>query len=192
MSTHKVLSYVCVLLFSILALPASAQSPRSDVVDNVLEYIPWAGVFALKACGVESRDGWARMTGNAAASWAIAAGTSFVLKHTVNEWRPDGSDRRSFPSGHSAIAFAGATTLRREYWDTAPWAPIAGYSLATAVAVDRVLRDRHHWYDAAAGAAIGIAATELTFFVSDRLFPRKNVALAFNGTGVNLVIRLNP
>ena len=75
-----------------------------------------------------------------------------------------------------------------------PWISVAGYGVATFTAVDRVLKDRHHWYDAVAGAGIGIAATELTWWVSDRLFKhwrkKEQVAIGFSGNSLDLAIRL--
>ena len=38
-----------------------------------------------------------------------------ALKYTVRRERPDGSNNKSFPSGHSASAFATATVLHRHY-----------------------------------------------------------------------------
>ena len=44
-----------------------------------------------------------------------------------------------------------------EYRKVSPWIGVAGYALATGVAVDRIRRNRHHWGDVVAGAAIGVA-----------------------------------
>lgn len=37
------------------------------------------------------------------------------IKYTAKVPRPDGSSRNSFPSGHTAVAFMGATILHKEY-----------------------------------------------------------------------------
>ena len=182
----------CLIILMLgLSLQAHAQQKHSDGIDNVLEYMPYASVFALKACGVESRDDWKQLAVTTAASWVAAAGTSYVLKHLVDEERPDGTDQRSFPSGHATIAFAGATALHKEFGKVSPWISVAGYGTATFVAVDRVIKDRHHWYDVAAGAGIGIVATEITWWLSDKLFPKHSdrVQIAFTGTTLDVAVR---
>ena len=178
------------LLALFLCLPARAQQRHSDGLDDVLQYVPYASVLVMKGCGVESRDATTKLLVTTAASWVVTAGVGYTLKHTVKEWRPDDSDRKSFPSGHAMIAFAGATCMHKEFGRVSPWISVAGYGLATFTAVDRVLRDRHHWYDAVAGAAMGFAATELTFFVSDRLFKDKPYTVAVTPTALALTVSL--
>ena len=108
----------------------------------------------------------------------------------VDEERPDGSDYKSFPSGHAAIAFAGAHSLHKEYGHLSPWVSVAGYSVATFVAVDRIAKDRHHWYDVAAGAAIGLATSELSYQLSKRLFRSDHVGMAFSGQQLDVIVNL--
>jgi membrane-associated phospholipid phosphatase len=115
--------------------------------------------------------------------------TAYSLKQLVAEKRPDGSDRRSFPSGHAMFAFAGATMLCHEFGQLSPWVPIGGFGVATLTAVDRLVRDRHYLHDICAGAAIGFLSTELTYYVCDRLFPRRNATLAFTGQSVDFALR---
>lgn len=184
---HKTLIALCLTV----TLNASAQQRHSDAADDVLQYVPYASVFVLKAAGVESSHQWTQLAATVAASWVASAGTAYVLKHSIQEWRPDSTDRRSFPSGHSTFAFAGATALRHEFGHLSPWITVGGYTVATLTAIDRVRRDRHHWYDVCAGAAIGIAATELTYYVSDLLFPpkQKNISLGITPAGLDLVVR---
>lgn len=89
---------------------------------------------------------------------AVTAGVTLGLKYLVKEQRPDFSNRHSFPSGHSAVTFASATYLGRRYgWK---WS-IPAYTLATYTAWGRVYGRKHHWWDVAAGAAIGAASTML-------------------------------
>ena len=177
------------LLLSLFTLVADAQQRHHDGVDDVLQYVPYASVLTMKACGVESRNEWPQLLVATAGSWVVSAGVAYTLKHTIHEQRPDGSDNRSFPSGHSTFAFAGATVLHKEFGHLSPWISVAGYGIATLTAVDRVCKDRHHWYDACAGAAIGFLSTELTYYVTDRLFPRHNASLAFTGNSIDFALR---
>lgn len=59
------------------------------------------------------------------------------------------------------MAFSVARSIDKEFRIDCIWILIAGYAAATAVGVERVVSDRHHWYDVVAGAGIGIGATEL-------------------------------
>ena len=149
-----------------------------------------ATVFALKACGVQPGEGvngktqWGELALTAVASYAVATAVTWSAKQLVSERRPDGSDRCSFPSGHATYAFAGATMLRHEYGHISPWVTVGGYGLATLVAADRVRLDRHYIHDVCAGAAVGIAATELTYLLKRKLLRSKKMNLSFTGEAV--------
>ena len=178
---------ICVICGSV-----HAQQKHSNGIDNVLEFVPYASVFILKAGGVESRDDWTTLAVTTAVSMAASAGMGWVLKHTIKETRPDGSDQHSFPSGHSIMAFAGATALHKEFGSVSPWISVAGYGVATFVAVDRVLKERHHWYDVVAGAGIGIGVTEATWWLSKKVFKNKQdqVMVGFSGSTLDVAVRL--
>jgi PAP2 superfamily len=74
------------------------------------------------------------------------------LKVTTNRERPDGGGY-SFPSGHTAAAFASASVLHGHFgWKVG----LPAYSLSGFIAWTR-LRDGQHWLsDLGAGATIGI------------------------------------
>lgn len=192
MLTFATMKTKALIMAALMAAPTASRAGGigGEAVDDALQLTPWAAVVALKAGGVESRHDWPVMAVSAAASMAVSAGVAYTLKQTVSERRPDGSDDHSFPSGHATIAFAGATVLHKEFGQVSPWISVAGYSVATLTAADRVLRDRHHWYDVAAGAAIGVLSTELCYFVSGKLFRDKGVAVAFNGRGIDVAINI--
>jgi len=179
-------------LWLLAATVAWAQDKpyHGDGPDDVLEHMPMAAVFVLKTAGVESQSDWKQLLVGAGLSYAITAGATYTLKHTIHERRPDGTDNRSMPSGHSAFAFSGATVLHKEYGHISPWISVAGYTVATATAIDRVCRNRHHWYDVLAGAGVGVLSTELAYYVNRKLFPSKKsqVDIALSPTGVNLVV----
>jgi len=159
------------LAFTIL-LPQrmTAQEERhGDGIDDVLQYTPYLAVFTLKACGVESASSWKRMSVNAGASFLLTAGVTFALKQSIHDRRPDGTDRKSFPSGHTAYAFAGATMLHKEYRRVSPWISVAGYSVAVITAADRIRRNRHEWDDVLVGAGIGILGTEAGYWLGDKI-----------------------
>ena len=149
--------------------PVAHQYKRyhGDGIDNVLEYVPTAAVFGLKLLGVPAESSWKRRLTVSVVSFGINAVVTYSLKHTIHEMRPDGTDNHSFPSGHTAVAFCGATTLMHEYRKVSPWIGVAGYAVATTVAVDRVRRNRHHWGDVVAGAAIGVASAEAGYWIGD-------------------------
>ncbi|MBE6267367.1 MAG: phosphatase PAP2 family protein [Prevotella ruminicola] len=131
---------------------------------------------------------WPRFAVNTVASMGVAFVGKTALKAVVNEERPDHSDNKSFPSGHAAIAFAAARSIDKEFRKESIWIPIAGYAAATALGVERVVSDRHHWYDVAAGAALGYGAAELTWWLSDKFLGRNsNLSVTTTGQTVDVV-----
>ncbi len=130
---------------------------------------------------------WPRFAVNTIASVGVAYVGKTALKAMVKEERPDHSDNKSFPSGHTAMAFAAARSIDKEFRKESIWIPIAGYAAATAVGIERVAHDRHHWYDVVAGAAVGYGAAELSWFLSDKLLGSgSKVALTTTGNTVDV------
>lgn len=142
---------------------------HGDGIDNVLQYTPMAASFLLKAAGVKCRSSWEQRLYKSGASFILCSGTTYLLKRSIHKMRPDGTDNRSFPSGHTAIAFSGATVLHKEFGKTSPWISVAGYAVATITAVDRVRRNRHHWEDVATGAAIGFLSAQASYWIVDKI-----------------------
>ena len=133
------------------------------------------GISALAAGGgIETWSTYGIMYTQA---FLLTSGTKNLLKAGVSRWRPytyddsyragtaenEGNDDyyNSFPSGHTAYAFLGAsflsTTFRREFPESRWKTPLtaAAYGLAGSVGVLRVLSGEHFFSDVAAGAAIG-------------------------------------
>ncbi|MCO4753415.1 MAG: phosphatase PAP2 family protein [Bacteriovoracaceae bacterium] len=80
--------------------------------------------------------------------------TTNSLKRIVGEERPSGGDTKSFPSGHTANAFAFAAVVGIEHGKK--WG-IPAYTLASIVAASRMNDNAHYLHDVVAGATLGIS-----------------------------------
>jgi len=124
----------------------------------------------LGGLAVKSR-GLTRVSWRALEATALAGASVELVKTAVGRRRPDISPEdaftfrgftlkdNSFPSGHTAIAFALATSLSRETRDR--WSDAGFYTLATLTAFSRVNDDRHWLSDTVFGAALGIVSARL-------------------------------
>ena len=145
-------------------------------IDDYSQFFGPVMTVGLKVAGVEGRSDWGRFLTSTALSYGIMAGFVNGIKYTAKEMRPDGSTANSWPSGHTATAFVGATILHKEYGLTrSPWYSVAGYGVATATGVMRVLNNRHWISDVLSGAGIGIMSGELAYAFSDLLFKGKGL-----------------
>ena len=145
-------------------------------IDDYSQFFGPAMATGLKIGGVEGRSTWGRYLASSAMSYGIMAAFVNSIKYTAKEMRPDGSTANSWPSGHTATAFVGATILHKEYGMTvSPWYSVAGYGVATATGVMRVLNNRHWVSDVLSGAGIGIMSTELGYALSDIIFKQKGL-----------------
>lgn len=109
---------------------------------------------------------------------AVAAGGSLVvnaalteaLKYSVHELRPDRTEHNSFPSRHTSWAFTASTVLANELYRYSPWWALGAHAVAGAVGFDRIVERRHYASDVVAGAALGIASTELVYFITRKIY----------------------
>jgi membrane-associated phospholipid phosphatase len=129
-------------------------------------------VGALAVAGLLAhRPRLTRTAARTAAGIAASATAVTILKFGVGRARPEQDPRlgggavrpfsgqTAMPSGHTAAAFAMATTLGDA---TDRLLPRLGlYALASGTAVGRVIGERHWVSDVVAGAAIGILAGKL-------------------------------
>ena len=156
-------------------------------VDDYVQFAPFALATGMKVMGVSGKSSTVRYLASSAMSFAIMAIIVNTIKYTANQMRPDNSTRNSFPSGHTATAFVAATILHKEYGLTvSPWYSFAGYGVATATGVMRMLNNRHWMSDVFCGAGIGIMSTELGYALSDLLFKKKGLVAPEKHGLVNL------
>jgi len=167
--------------------------------DDYLRFVPGVAFYALNLAGVKSKHSVADGTGLFVLSQAIMSGSTFFVKRAADRDRPDGTNNYSFPSGHTATAFASAEFLNQEYRDLSPWIGYAGYTVATATGVLRLYNNRHWVSDVVAGAGFGIASTKLAYLIYPHLkkivlgrqtlkyslvplYQQRAAGLAFSGT----------
>ncbi|MEO6405530.1 MAG: phosphatase PAP2 family protein [Ferruginibacter sp.] len=133
--------------------------------DNYLQYSSAVAVYALNAFGIKGKHNFRDRTFIYALSTGISTAVVSPLKHFTKEERPDGSDSRSFPSGHTTTAFANAEFMRQEYKNVSAWYGVAGYAAATATGILRLYNNKHWVGDVVAGAGVGILSTKLAYLI---------------------------
>jgi hypothetical protein len=122
------------------------------------------GMFLVQTAAGYAALAAGRATGNRKVAWlgadlvrAQLLSQTVVqgLKYATSRTRPDGSNDKSFPSGHTASATATASVLQRHFgWK----AGAPAYAFAAYVGASRIASDKHHLSDVLMGATLGIAA----------------------------------
>lgn len=163
--------------FALLTLPEESPANKIRVqafvsrnfpsfrthIDDILWAVPLAGMYALRAGGVSGKND---LLNTSLLFFKAQLFTEIIiqpLKYTTCVMRPDSTARNSFPSGHTARAFAAATCLHRELGNRNVWYSIGGYSIAATTGVLRILNNRHWLTDVLAGTAVGILSAQLAY-----------------------------
>lgn len=110
----------------------------------------------------------------------VKTGVTSTLKNNVYEVRPNKRGVDSFPSGHTANAFANAAFIHRRYGFKQAIVPEI---LATFVGYSRVQSRWHYTHDVLAGAAIG--------FMSAWVFSSKKQNIFIAADTGNLSVHFN-
>lgn len=151
-----------------------SQENRGDTTDSISDLTrPFGeGIYTIPAMGLFylyghlSDDKRAKRTALLGMESFIITGIfTQTIKFTTHRHRPDDSPRiwdgpgfsttnLSFPSGHSASAFAIASVIASEYKDK-PIVPILSYGIATLTSLSRVNDNKHWASDVFFGAGIG-------------------------------------
>jgi membrane-associated phospholipid phosphatase len=142
-------------------------------VDDYLIYAPIVGVYSLNALGIKGEHDLANQTALLIKSELFMAAMVFPIKELTAVARPDTGELNSFPSGHTAQAFAAATFLHKEYGKEHPWYSVAAFGTATSVGFFRMLNNRHWISDVLVGAGIGMLATNLAYLTHQNKWGKK-------------------
>ena len=146
----------CVFLFT----PQGADAGSKQTIAKIGDYMQIATpVYALGM--TVNEPGW-EGTKEFAYSFGAMEATVYSLKYTIKERRPNRTDNHSFPSGHTASAFSGATFVHKRYGIKKAIVP---YAMAGFTGFSRIVANKHYWWDTVAGAAI---STAISWMIVDR------------------------
>lgn len=171
-------------------------------IDDFTQYAPAVSVYALNNLGIKGKNNLRDRTIILGTSYLLMGSSVYALKNITKIERPDGSSNNSFPSGHTATAFAGAEFLWQEYKDVNIWYGITGYAVATGTGLFRIYNARHWLSDVVMGAGIGILTTKIAYwifpYVDNHIFKSNKkvhstmIAPFYNGNqmGIGMLINL--
>lgn len=130
-------------------------------LEDYIQYTPYLGYIGGAIAGCGEHGPWEKLmvAGTAIAFTAVVCGCVKVLAGVE---RPNGVNRQSFPSGHTATAFLGAELVRLEY---GPWWGLAAYTAAVYTGFMRIYHNWHWTTDVLAGAAFGILGAHVGYWL---------------------------
>lgn len=158
----KIILLLSLLLCFYLPSSGSDKEKYNTTLDNVAQFIPGISAPFLGLTGINSKHSFRERMAVTITAFAIDEIIVQGLKFTIHSTRPDGTDRKSFPSGHTSLAFAGAEIMREEYgW---LWGG-AGYLWAIGVGALRIHHHRHRFIDVAGGAFAGFISARIGYLL---------------------------
>ena len=126
----------------------------SDDIDAIEQVGDWTQIAVPVVAG--GMAGFKR-DWEGAKQFGLSIGSSIVtvtaLKEGVGRWRPNESNNKSWPSGHTMAAFSGASYIYTRYG--AKWG-IPAYLAAMYVGASRIKAEKHFADDVLSGASIAM------------------------------------
>lgn len=143
----RITSLSLALSLSVVNGKASSLEKAGDAIQIALPALALGSTFL-----VDDPDGRMQFYKSFASNLAV----THTLKYAVGKERPDGSNNKSFPSGHTSASFQAASFVHFRYGFKYA---IPGYIAAGVVGYSRVDADKHDYIDVLGGAALGILAS---------------------------------
>jgi membrane-associated phospholipid phosphatase len=170
MKKHSLLLIHFVLLIIIFFSVPVYANDDIELTGDILRF-----VLPLTAAGMTVYHGDQEGLIQFSKSFLTTVGTTYALKYSINTKGPNG-ESRSFPSGHTSMAFSGASFLQKRYgWKFG----IPAYAAASFVGWSRIESDNHYLKDVLAGAALGILST----YIFTDSYQKQIVATSFVDDG---------
>jgi len=152
-SSTKIIAFslIC-LLFSLQANAKSNTEQAGDLLQYAIPLISFSSTLLLEDNEQEHYAGSIAFIKSA----FTAQLSALALKKSINAQRPNGECCDSFPSGHTTLAFMGASFIQFRYgWKYA----IPAYAAASYVGYSRVHTNQHYTRDVVAGAVVGVLSS---------------------------------
>jgi membrane-associated phospholipid phosphatase len=164
------------------SLDASAIDGLLDFGDGLGAGQSVASLAALSWLGgsMAQRPGLAEFGRDLSSAFLVTSAYTWTLKASIDRQRPNGG-AYSFPSGHTAAAFAAASVLDRH---TGALPSLAGYLLASATAAGRMEENRHYLSDVVFGASLGMTIGGAPLARTPFAWMREHVAIGRRGLGI--------
>ncbi len=143
-------------------------------LDNYLQFAPMAAGYAYLINNKE-HSFW-KYTEKVVVTEVVVTVLVQSVKHITKVHRPDDDSPTSFPSGHTAQAFAGATIFSDEFAQHNVWLTATAYASATAVGALRILNNRHWASDVIAGAGFGMASAKLSEWIVQPHYKQRKIS----------------
>ena len=127
-----------------------AYASDQDIVDagDALQYLLPASAY-LGTTIARDKEGAIMYTKSLITQGVVVA----AGKEIARKFRPSGTSTKSYPSGHTAAAFSGASFLYTRYGRAYG---IPAYALAAFTGYSRVVADAHHVDDVLSGMSVGL------------------------------------
>ncbi len=188
---------------------------KGGPIDDYLIESPYIEFGALLLFKVKCKNDFINTALLIAKSELLMLAITYPMKYIVGEERPysyyNGKNSQvlntaslsvrkgdpqaflSMPSGHSSEAFVAATIVYREYRYLSPWYGIGAYTLATTVAVFRMVNDQHWESDVFVGAGIGMLSANVVYATHKHRWGRNDVCFApmYDGTNKGFLFSYN-
>jgi membrane-associated phospholipid phosphatase len=145
------------------------SNPAKVTIDDYLQYTPALSVYGLNSIGIQGKHNFKDRTVILGTSLLFVFASVTALKKITKIERPDGSAANSFPSGHTALAFAGAEFMYQEYKEVSIWYGISAYAVASTTGTFRIYNNKHWFTDVVAGAGFGILSTKVAYWMAPYL-----------------------
>ncbi|WP_163323640.1 phosphatase PAP2 family protein [Draconibacterium mangrovi] len=143
-------------------------------MDDYLRFAPIAAVYSLNAFGIKGKNNIGNQTAILGKSMVLTTIITKSLKSILDVERPTG-ESESMPSGHTAIVFAAAQWMHREYGELNPWYSVGAYACATTVGIMRISKGSHWASDVLVGAGVGMISTELIYLTHQYKWDREHL-----------------
>src|SRR5471030_2706590 len=159
------------------------RNPNSSYWQNTSKsayYVTGAVTLGTLVAGLASNNDYIKHNAyESLLNFGISNAITFGLKSTFNRERP--GDRypgevfvsspahgKSFPSGHTSMAFSTAATLSIEYkkW----YVTVPAYLWASSVGYSRLYLGKHYPSDVLGGAVVGVGGGLASHWINEKLF----------------------